>query len=134
MRPEGETGRKRMQFWGANDDDDHLVREVLRGEKTATVCKADTYALPEGAYDTGDWQVGDLVDVYDLHGVRRCVIEITEVTNVRFGDVPERLWRGEACRDAEHFREAHRLCWPEYDLTPEFEMTATYFRLVEVMR
>jgi uncharacterized protein YhfF len=125
--------RKRIQFWGEDDHDDHLVEEILSGEKTATVTKADEYHLPEGEYDTGGWEVGDLVDVYDLRGNRRAVVRVTEVYDVRFGDVPEKLWRGEACRSAEHFREAHRRCWPDYDLTPDFEMKAVHFELVDVV-
>ena len=122
---------KRIQFWGRNPDDDHLVIEILEGEKTATVCKRDEYHLAEGEYDDGGWQVGDLVEVYDLRERLRCLIRITEVYPVRFGDVPEKLWKGEACRSAEHFREEHRLCWPDYDLTDDFEMMATHFELVE---
>ena len=125
--------RKRMQFWGEDERDDSLVREVLRGEKTATVCKADEYHLPEGEYDDGDQQVGELVEIYDLRQRLRCIVRITEVYNVRFGDIPEKLWRAEACRNAEHFREAHRHCWPHHDLTPEFELTATHFALIEIV-
>jgi uncharacterized protein YhfF len=122
---------KRMQFWGRTPDDDSLVVEVLQGEKTATVCKADEYHLPEGEYDDGGWQIGDLVEVYDLRGQPRCMIRVTDVYRVRFGDIPERLWRAEVCRSAEHFRDAHRFCWPDYDLTDDFEMMATHFELVE---
>jgi len=123
--------RKRMQFWGENENDDHLVVDILNGEKTATVCKADEYDLPDGEYDDGGWQVGELADVYDLKGVKRCVIRITEVYQVSFGDIPEKLWRGEACRSVEHFQEAHRHCWPEYNLTPDFQLMATHFELVK---
>ncbi len=122
---------KRMQFWGEDENDDSLVREVLAGLKTATVCKADEYHLPEGDYDDGGWEVGDVVEVYDLKGRLRCTIEITEVYLVRFGEIPEKLWREEACRSAEHFQEAHRHCWPDYDLTDDFAMMATHFRLLD---
>jgi uncharacterized protein YhfF len=120
-----------MQFWGEDENDDSLVREVLAGLKTATVCKADEYHLPEGDYDDGGWEVGDVVEVYDLKGRLRCTIEITEVYLVRFGEIPEKLWREEACRSAEHFQEAHRHCWPDYDLTDDFAMMATHFRLLD---
>ncbi|MEE8567990.1 MAG: ASCH domain-containing protein [Anaerolineales bacterium] len=125
--------RKRIQFWGEDENDDSLVREIIRREKTATVCKADKYNLPDGEYDDGGFQVGELVEVYDLKQRLRCIVRITEVYNVQFGDIPEKLWRGEACSSAEHFRKAHRHCWPDYDLTPDFEMTATHFELVEVV-
>jgi len=122
-----------MQFWGENEDDDSLVVEVIEGKKTATVCKADEYYLPEGDYDSGGWEVGDVVEVYDNKNNLRCLIEITEVYNTAFGDFPDKLWKEEVCRDAEHFRDAHRNCWPDYDLTDDFEMTATHFRLVKVI-
>jgi len=122
-----------MQFWGEDENDDHLICEILRGEKTATVCKAAEYHLPEGEYDDGGWQIGDVVAVYDSKKRVRCVVRITEVYNVRFGNIPEKLWQGEACSSAEHFREAHRHCWPNYNLTPDFEMTATHFELIEAV-
>ena len=122
--------RKRTQFWGAHPDDDKLVLEILSGHKTATVCKADEYYTAMGEFDDGCMEVGDLVDVFDLRGRWRCVIRVTEVYPVRFGEIPEKLWRGECCKDAEHFREAHRRCWPNYSLTDDFEMIATHFELV----
>ncbi len=117
----------------ADEYDENLIGEVIRGEKTATVCRADEYHLPYSEYDDGNWQVGDLVELYDRHAWLRCTIRVTEVYNVRFGHIPEKLWRGEVCESAEHFREAHREVWPDYDLIPDFELTATHFELVEVI-
>ncbi len=121
--------RKRTQFWGAHEDDDRLVLEILSGHKTATVCKADEYYTPTGEFDDGCMDVGDLIDVFDLKGKERCVIRITDVYPVRFGDVPEKLWRGECCTSADHFREVHRKCWSQYSLSDDFEMIATHFEL-----
>lgn len=126
------TRRKRTQFWGADPEDDRLVREIIAGHKTATVCPADEYHTPMGEFDDGGMAVGDLVDVHDLRGRRRCVIRVTEVYPLRFGAIPEKLWRAEACRDAEHFRAAHRRAWPHLTLTDDFELIATHFELVEV--
>ncbi len=123
--------RKRTQFWGANPDDDSLVREILAGQKTATVCPADEYYTVMNEFDDGGMEVGEQVDVYDLRGRRRCVIAITEVYPVTFGAIPEKLWRGEGCTSAEHFREVHRACWPQYALTGDFALMATHFALVE---
>jgi len=123
--------RKRTQFWGAHEDDDSLVLKILSGHKTATVCKADEYYTTSSEFDDGGMEVGELVDVFDLRGRPRCVIHITEVYPVRFGNVPEKLWRGEGCASAEHFREVHRNCWPQYSLTEDFEMIATHFELVQ---
>ena len=124
---------KRIQFWGEDDNDDSLVVDIIEGKKTATVCKADEYYESDGDYDDGGLEVGDLVDVYDLNQNLRCRIRITEVYPVLFGDIPEKLWRGEVCRSAEHFQDAHRYCWPDYNLTDDFEMIATHFELVEII-
>ena len=121
---------KRTQFWGADLDDDHLVREVILGRKTATVCQADEYSRPSGDHDDGDMQVGDVVEVYDLRGIHRCTIRVTEVYPVRFGDIPERLWRAECCESAEHFQEVHRRAWPDCPLDGDFELIASHFELV----
>jgi len=123
--------RKRTQFWGANADDDRLVREILTGHKTATVCPADEYYTATGEFDDGGMEVGELVDVYDLRGCHRGVIAITEVYPVTFGSIPEKLWRGEVCTSAEHFREVHRACWPQSALTDDFALIATHFKLAE---
>ncbi len=122
---------KRIQFWGRDKDDDSLILEILEGKKTATVCKADEYHLPEGEYDDGGWEVGDIVEVYDLREQLRCKIEITEVYKCKFGDFPDKLWQEENCISAGHFRDAHRRCWPDYDITDDFEMMATHFKLVD---
>ena len=122
--------RKRTQFWGAHEGDDSLVVEILSGHKTATVCKADEYYTATSEFDDGCMEVGDPVDVFDLKGRARCSIRITDVYPVRFGNIPEKLWRGECCTSAEHFRDVHRKCWPQYSLTDDFEMIATHFELV----
>lgn len=124
--------RKRTQFWGLDENDDRLLLEVISGHKTATACKADEYDMPMGEFDDGGMAVGDLVDVHDLKGRLRCVIRVTEVYLAKFGDIPEKLWRGENCADAGHFRDEHRKCWPDYSLTDDFEIMATHFELVEV--
>ncbi|WP_448335429.1 ASCH domain-containing protein [Bellilinea sp.] len=124
---------KRIQFWGEDENDDHLVMEIIEGKKTATVSKADNYYEPESEFDDGGHEVTDIVDVYDLKQRLRCRIRITEVYPVKFGNIPEKLWKGEACRSAEHFQEAHRYCWRNCDLNDEFEMIATHFVLVEVI-
>lgn len=123
--------RKRTQFWGAHVDDDSLVTEVMLGHKTATVCKADEYFTASGEFDDGNMQVGDLIDVYDLRARYRCTICVTEVYSLKFGAIPERLWRAECCRSAEEFRAAHRKAWPQYELGEDFELIATHFQLAD---
>jgi uncharacterized protein YhfF len=125
---------KRMQFWGEDEDDDRLVLEIISGEKTATVGSASGYFETDGEFDDGGWEIGDLVDVYDLRQQLRCRIRITEVYKTRFGEIPEKLWKGEACKNAAHFQDVHRACWPNYHLTDEFELIATHFELDEVIK
>lgn len=122
-----------MQFWGENENDDSLVMEIIEGKKTATVCKADEYNMAEGDYDDGGWKIGDRVEVYDLKNRLRCRIRITEVYPVLFGQIPEKLWKGEACRSTEHFQEAHRYCWPQYNMGDDFKLMATHFILEDVI-
>lgn len=125
--------RKRVQFWGRHPDDDHLVQEILDGLKTASVDLAHNYPLPDGDYDDGGFEVGDVVEVYDGRERLRCLIRITEVYDVAFGQIPEKLWREEVCESAEHFQRAHHECWPDENLTEETKLTAYHFELVEVV-
>ena len=126
------AARKRTQFWGHDQDDDRLIREILVGHKTATVDEASEYDKPHGEFDSGGMVTGDLVDVYDLRGRLRCSIRITDVYRVRFGEIPEKLWRAEGFAGADEFRSVHREVWPGYDLTDDFEMIATHFELADV--
>lgn len=125
------TRRKRTQFWGASEDDDSLILEIITGHKTATACQAHEYYKPAGEFDGGGMETGDLVDVFDLKGRLRCVIRVTDVYRVKFGEIPERLWRAENCASAEDFRDAHRKAWPQSSLTDDFELIATHFELAE---
>ena len=129
LRPGGR--RKRTQFWGMDPEDDRLIHEILGGRKTATVCKADEYFTAMGEFDDGNMAVGDLIDVHDLRGRWRAMIRVTDVYPVKFGAIPEKLWRGEVCTSAEDFRDVHRRCWPQYQLTDDFELMATHFELVK---
>jgi len=128
--PNASPGRpRRTQFWGAHPDDDHLVLEVMAGRKTATVSPEEENALPSGEFDDGDMRVGEEVEVYDLRGKLRCRIRVTEVYPLTFGEIPEKLWRGEGCSSAEEFREEHRRAWPDKRLDDAFRLVATHFRL-----
>jgi len=103
--------RKRTQFWGENKDDDRLICQILEGEKTATACPAHLYYLSDGDYDDGGYEKGDIVEVYDLKERLRCLIQITEVYEARFGEIPERLWKGENNSNAQEFKRDHLSCW-----------------------
>ncbi len=67
----------------------------------------------------------------DLRERLRARIRVTDVQTVRFGEIPRRLWQAEVCRSADHFRQAHRECWPDEELTDDTELVATWFELVE---
>jgi len=123
--------RKRTQFWGAHENDDSLILEIIAGRKTATACQAHEYYKPAGEFDDGGMETGELVDVFDLKGRLRCLIRITDVYGLRFGEIPEKLWRAEGCSSAAHFRESHRRAWPHENLTDDFELIATHFELVD---
>jgi hypothetical protein len=90
--------KKRMQFWGEDENDDSLVQEILRVRRPSWRCSGGHRDYKE---------------------------------QVPFGEIPEKLWRGEACRSIEHFQGAHRHCWPDYDLTPDFQLMAMHFELIK---
>ena len=120
---------KRTQFWGRDADDDHLLHQVLAGEKTASVGLARDWLRPDGDYDDGGYLAGDLVEVYDRRGRLRCHIRVTEVYPTTFGQIPEKLWRGEACRSADEFQRGHRDCWSDEGLTDGTPIVAFHFGL-----
>lgn len=125
---------KRTQFWGEDENDDRLIRQILAGKKTATACPASIYFEPDGEYEDGGFEVGDLVEVYDLKGNLRCIIRITEYYNTDFGSIPEKLWRGECNSSAEEFQKDHIYCWPEYNVTSEFKIAVNHFELIETIK
>lgn len=124
---------KRTQFWGRDKDDDRLILQIIAGKKTATACPKCEYHLPDGDYEDGGFEVGDVVEVYDLRERLRCIIEITEVYVTPFGVIPEKLWRGECNSSAAEFQEDHISCWPEHAVDEHFKMTINHFTLVRVV-
>lgn len=125
---------KRTQFWGEDENDDRLILQIIAGEKTATACPAETYFEPDGEYEDGGFQVGDLVEVYDLKANLRCVIRITEYYTTNFGSIPDKLWQGECNSSAEEFQSDHRYCWTEHNVTDEFLIAVNHFELVQVIK
>lgn len=125
--------RKRTPFWGKDKNDDFLIQQIIKGKKTATACPDHLYRVPDGDFDDGGYEVGDIVDVYDLKERLRCVIRITEVYETKFGEIPNKLWRGECNRDANDFQNEHLACWSEFDMTNEFPIVANHFELLEVI-
>ena len=127
------TKRKKLSFWGANEDDDSLVREVIAGRKTVTADTVEDYHKGYGELGDGGYVAGDLIEVFDLRGRHRCTIRATEVRIIRFGDIPEDVWRGETFTSAQEFRDVHIRCLPHLDLHDDFEFVTLHFQLVEVL-
>ncbi len=125
--------RKRLTFWGADDEDDSLPRSVMEGRKTVTAETLEDYHKPYGEYGDGGYALGDILEVYDLKHRLRCIIKATKVYVIRFGDIPEEVWRGETFSSAEEFRECHVRCLPHLDLHDGFEFVTLHFELVEVI-
>jgi len=130
-----DTGRrKRLTFWGADENDVSLPRAVMAGRKTVTADTVGDYYKPYGEYGDGSYAAGDLIEVYDLKQRLRCLIRATKVQVVRFGAIPEEVWRGETFASAQEFQEVHILCLPQYDLHDDFEFVTLHFELVEVIQ
>jgi uncharacterized protein YhfF len=124
---------KRLTFWGADDNDDSLARAVIAGRKTVTSDTVDDYYKPYGEYGDGSYAAGDLIEVYDLKQRLRCLIRATKVEHIRFGEIPEEVWRGEGFASAREFQEVHVRCLPQYELHEDFEFVTLHFELAEVV-
>lgn len=125
--------RKRLTFWGEDENDDSLPRSVIEGRKTVTADTVDDYYKPYGEYGDGSYAPGDLIEVYDLRQNLRCIIEATKVYNIKFGDIPEEVWKGETFSSAEEFRECHIRALSHLQLHDDFEFVTLHFKLVEVV-
>ncbi|MFM0644927.1 ASCH domain-containing protein, partial [Paraburkholderia bryophila] len=108
--------RKRLTFWGADEDDDSLPRAVMDGRKTVTADTVAEYYKQSGEYGDGSYAPGDIIEVYDLKQRLRCIIKATKVDTIKFGNIPDEVWRGETFSSAEEFREVHIRCMPHEDL------------------
>jgi uncharacterized protein YhfF len=125
--------RKRLTFWGADENDDSLPRAVIAGTKTVTADTVEDYYKPYGEYGDGSYEPGDLIEVYDLKQRLRCLIRATDVQTIRFGAIPEAVWRGEGFSSAREFQEVHIRCLPQYDLHDDFPFVTLHFELVAVI-
>ena len=125
--------RKRLTFWGADEDDDSLARSVMAGRKTVTADTVDDYYKPCGAFGDGSYEPGDVIEVYDLKQRLRCLIRATKVYTIEFGNIPEEVWRGEGFGSAAQFQECHVRCLPHLDLHDRFEFVTLHFELLEIV-
>lgn len=125
--------RKRLTFWGADENDDSLPRSVIEGRKTVTAETVEDYYKPYSEYGDGSYAVGDIIEVYDLKQNLRCLIKATKVYIIKFGHIPEEVWRGETFSSEQEFKDCHIRCMPQYDLHDDFELVTLHFELVEVI-
>ncbi|TDK68757.1 hypothetical protein E2I14_01700 [Sapientia aquatica] len=63
----------------------------------------------------------------------RCIIRATKVDVIRFGNIAEEVWRGEAFSSAQEFQDCHRRCLPLAHLHDDVEFVALRFELLEVV-
>jgi uncharacterized protein YhfF len=125
---------KRLTFWSAHEHDDSLVRAVIAGHKTVTADTVEAYYQPYGEFGDGSYAASDEIEVYDPQQRLRCIVKATRVERIRFGHIPEAVWRGETFASAEEFRQVHIDCLPHLDLHDDVQFVALHFELVEVVR
>lgn len=53
--------RKRLTFWGVDENDDSLPRSVMEGRKTVTADTIEDYYKPHGEYGDGSYATGDFL-------------------------------------------------------------------------
>lgn len=125
--------RKHLTFWSADENDDSLVRSVIEGRKTVTADTVEDYYNGYGELGEGGYEPGDLIEVYDPKRRLRCIIKATKVYRIRFGDIPEEVWRGETFSSAQEFRDCHIRCMPNVRLHDDFELVTLHFELQQVI-
>jgi uncharacterized protein YhfF len=124
--------RKRLTFWGKDEDDDTLIRNAIAGRKTATASVASEWGVPYSEYGDSGYVMGDLVEAYDGRKRLRCLLRITDVHPIKFGSIPERVWRGEGFGSEQEFQEVHVRCMPGYQLHDDFEFMIVHFEVAEI--
>jgi len=123
---------KSFCFWVADDAIvAHLIAQVLDGLKTATARPASSWGVPRNAYDDARFEIGDLADLVDNAGAVHARLRITDVYDVRFDAIPEKLWRAEAEPSAQAFRDAHIQGWPHLALAGDTVLTAIHFEKID---
>ncbi|MFE8702274.1 ASCH domain-containing protein [Cytobacillus sp. FJAT-54145] len=125
---------KTMTFWGREDTDERLLVECMSGLKTATCTPKVWMEEEEMSY------VGDLFEVYTKLGELACLIEITEVYEIPFGDIKgevgEKIAKGENSTLDEYIKD-HIFTWEQplneqgYGFGKDTRIIVEHFRLVE---
>jgi uncharacterized protein YhfF len=122
--PRKYLGLQSFAFGDGPDLADELLDLVIRGVKTATCSTEDQASTP-----------GALWIVRDGRGQPRCVIETTEVTYRRFGEVDAAFAydEGEGDRSLDYWRKAHRIYFGRLGkFREDMMLMCERFRLVEV--
>jgi len=124
--PEAYRGLRSFAFGDGPDLADELLELVLKGVKTATCSTEDEPNISKP---------GERWIVLDGRGDPRCVIETTEVTFRRFGDVDAAFAHdeGEGDRSLAYWRSAHRNYFGRLGkFSEDMMLMCERFRLVEI--
>ena len=124
--PEQFRGLRSFAFGDGPDLADELLDLVMKGIKTATCSTED---------EPNTSTPGERWIVLDGQGTPRCVIESTEVTYRRFGEVDAAFAyeEGEGDRSLTYWREAHRRYFGRLGkFSEDMMLMCERFRLVEV--
>lgn len=124
--PEKYQGLRSFAFGDGLELADELLDLVTRGLKTATCSTED---------EANTSTPGEQWVVRDGRGQPRCVIETTEVTYRRFGDVDAAFAfeEGEGDRSLDYWRQTHRIYFGRQGkFREDMMLMCERFRLVEV--
>jgi uncharacterized protein YhfF len=125
--PEQYRGLRSFAFGDSPRLADELIELVLKGVKTATCSTEDE---PNTSTPGEHWIV------LDGRGTPRCVIETTEVTYRRFGEVDAAFAHeeGEGDRSLAYWRDAHRRYFGRQGkFSEDMMLMCERFRLVEIV-
>jgi uncharacterized protein YhfF len=126
--PEQYRSLRAFAFGDGPELADQLLELVISGIKTATCSTED---------EPNTSAPGERWIVLDGRGEARCVIESTEVTYRRFGEVDAAFAyeEGEGDRSLQYSRDAHRCYFGRQGkFTEDMMLMCERFRLVEVFR
>jgi uncharacterized protein YhfF len=124
--PQAYRRLRSFAFGDGPDLADELLELVLKGIKTATCSTEDE---PNTSTQGERWIV------LDGRGLPRCVIETTEITYRRYGDVDAAFAydEGEGDRSLAYWREAHRRYFGRLGrFSADMMLMCERFRLVEI--
>jgi uncharacterized protein YhfF len=124
--PEQYRGLRSFAFGDSPRLADELLALVLKGVKTATCSTAD---------EPNTSTPGERWIVLDGRGTPRCLIETTEITYRRFGEVDAAFAHeeGEGDRSLAYWRDAHRRYFGRQGkFSEDMMLMCERFRLVEI--